>query len=61
LKQERFSRTAYKVALHGAAYQLFDQPRVLKDSLAVPIVAAEAAEKLLASQENAITQLMGWV
>jgi methyltransferase (TIGR00027 family) len=52
LKQGRFSRTAYKVALRRAAHQLFDQPRVLDDPLAVPIVGAEAAEKLRASAKE---------
>jgi O-methyltransferase involved in polyketide biosynthesis len=46
LKQGRFSRTAYKVAIRRAAHQLFDQPRVLDDPLAVPIIGSEAAEKL---------------
>jgi methyltransferase (TIGR00027 family) len=52
LKQGRFSRTAYKVALRRAAHQLFDQPKVLDDPLAVPIVGAEAAGKLLASPKE---------
>jgi len=52
VKQGRFSRTAYKVALRRAAHQLFDQPKVLDDPLAVPIVGAEAAEKLRASPKE---------
>jgi methyltransferase (TIGR00027 family) len=52
LKQGRFSRTAYKVALRRAAHQLFDQPKVLDDPLAVPIVGTEAAQKLLASPKE---------
>ncbi len=52
MKQGRFSRTAYKVALRRAAHQLFDQPKVLDDPLAVPIVGAEAAEKLRASPKE---------
>jgi methyltransferase (TIGR00027 family) len=52
LKQGRFSRTAYKVALRRAAHQLFDQPKVLDDPLAVPIVGPEAAEKLLSSPKE---------
>jgi O-methyltransferase involved in polyketide biosynthesis len=46
LKPRRFSRTANKVAIRRAAHQLFDQPRVLDDPLAVPIIGVEAAEKL---------------
>lgn len=49
MKQGRFSRTAHKVAIRRAAHQLFDQPKVLDDPLAVPIIGAEAAEKLCAS------------
>jgi methyltransferase (TIGR00027 family) len=52
LKQGRFSRTAYKVAIRRAAHQIFDQPKVLDDPLAVPIVGAEAADKLLASPKE---------
>jgi methyltransferase (TIGR00027 family) len=52
LKQGRFSRTAYKVALRRAAHQLFDQPKVLDDPLALAIVGAEAAEKLHASPKE---------
>jgi len=37
---------ANKVAIRRAAHQLFDQPRVLDDPLAVPIIGVEAAEKL---------------
>jgi methyltransferase (TIGR00027 family) len=46
LKQRGFSRTANKVAIRRAAHQLFDQPKVLDDPLAVPIIGVEAAEKL---------------
>jgi methyltransferase (TIGR00027 family) len=49
LKQGRFSRTAYKVALRRAAHQLFDQPKILDDPLAVPIIGEEAAAQLSAS------------
>jgi methyltransferase (TIGR00027 family) len=52
LKQGRFSRTAHKVAIRRAAHQLFDQPKVLDDPLAVPIIGAEAAEKLRASPKE---------
>ena len=52
MKQGRFSRTAYKVALRRAAHQLFDQPRVLDDPLAGPIIGAEAAEQLRASPKE---------
>jgi methyltransferase (TIGR00027 family) len=42
----RPSRTALRVALRRAAHQLFDQPRVLDDPIALQIVGAEAAAKL---------------
>jgi methyltransferase (TIGR00027 family) len=49
LQDERFSRTAHGVAVRRAAHQLFDQPRVLDDPLALPIIGREATEKLRAS------------
>jgi methyltransferase (TIGR00027 family) len=42
------SRTAWRVALHRAAHQLLDRPRVLEDPLAVPILGVETAAGLLA-------------
>jgi O-methyltransferase involved in polyketide biosynthesis len=52
LKQGRFRRTAYKVAIRRAARQFFDQPKVLDDPLAVPIIRADATEKLRASPDE---------
>jgi methyltransferase (TIGR00027 family) len=49
LQEGRFSRTAHGVAVRRAAHQLFDQPRVLDDPLAVPIIGAEAVDKLRSS------------
>lgn len=49
MQEGRFSRTAHGVAVRRAAHQLFDQPRVLDDHLALPIIGAEAAEKLRSS------------
>ncbi len=46
LQDGRFSRTAHGVAVRRAAHQLFDEPRVLDDPLALPIIGPEAAEKL---------------
>jgi methyltransferase (TIGR00027 family) len=53
LQEGRFSRTAHRVAIRRAAHQLFDQPRVLEDPLALAIVGTEAAEKLRSSQKEA--------
>jgi O-methyltransferase involved in polyketide biosynthesis len=52
LKQGRFRRTGYKVAIRRAARQFFDQPKVLDDPLAVPIIRADAREKLRASPDE---------
>jgi methyltransferase (TIGR00027 family) len=52
LKQGRLSRTANKVAIRRAAHQLFDQPKVLDDPLAVPIIGVEAVEKLRSSPKE---------
>lgn len=46
MQEGRFSRTAYGVALRRAAHQLFDDPKVLDDPLALPIVGEKAAETL---------------
>lgn len=53
MQEGRFSRTAHRVAIRRAAHQLFDQPRVLEDPLALAIVGTEAAEKLRSSQKEA--------
>jgi len=42
----RPSRTALRVAMRRAAHQLFDQPKVLDDSIALPIIGSKAAAKL---------------
>jgi methyltransferase (TIGR00027 family) len=52
LKQGRFSRPAHKVAIRRAAHQLFDQPKVLDDPMAVPITGVEAADELQADPEE---------
>lgn len=52
MQQGRFSRTAHKVAVRRAAHQLFDQPKVLDDPLAVAIIGAEAAEQTRSSSRE---------
>ena len=49
MQEGRFSRTAHGVAVRRAAHQLFDQPKVLDDPFALPIIGAQAVEKLHAS------------
>jgi methyltransferase (TIGR00027 family) len=51
LQEGRFSRTAHGVAVRRAAHQIFDQPKVLDDPLALPIIGADAREKLLSSRK----------
>jgi methyltransferase (TIGR00027 family) len=46
MQEGRFSRTAQRVAIRRAAHQLFDQPRVLDDPLALRIIGDEAAAAL---------------
>jgi methyltransferase (TIGR00027 family) len=46
MQEGKFSRTAQRVAIRRAAHQLFDQPRVLDDPLALLIIGSEAAEAL---------------
>ena len=40
------SKTALRVAMHRAAHQLFDNPKVLDDPLALPIIGPEAVRQL---------------
>ncbi len=46
MKDDRPSRTAERVALRRAAHQLFDQPRVFDDPVALRIVGPSAAEQI---------------
>jgi methyltransferase (TIGR00027 family) len=42
----KFSKTARRVAIRRAAHQFLDEPRVLDDPLALPIIGAEAEREL---------------
>jgi methyltransferase (TIGR00027 family) len=44
--EARPSRTALRVAMRRAAHQIFDQPKVLDDPIALSIIGPRAAEKL---------------
>jgi methyltransferase (TIGR00027 family) len=44
--EARPSRTALRVAMHRAVHQIFDQPRVLDDPIAIGIIGPEAAAQL---------------
>jgi len=44
------SRTAYRVAMHRAAHQLFDHPRIFDDPLAVSIAGLDDASELRAER-----------
>jgi methyltransferase (TIGR00027 family) len=48
--EARPSRTALRVAMHRAAHQVFDHPRVLDDPIARAIIGPEAAAELDAAQ-----------
>jgi methyltransferase (TIGR00027 family) len=50
------SRTAELVALHRAAHQLLDRPRVLDDPLAIPILGAEVAAAIRAEPDRYETE-----
>jgi O-methyltransferase involved in polyketide biosynthesis len=47
VRENRHSATAQRVAERRAAHQLFDQPRVFEDPLALSIIGAEAAALLV--------------
>ena len=51
--EARPSRTALRVAMRRAAHQLYDNPKVLDDPIAMPIVGPRAAEKLRAERPGA--------
>jgi methyltransferase (TIGR00027 family) len=44
--EARPSRTALRVAMHRAAHQIFDQPRLLDDPLAIRMIGPDAAAQL---------------
>jgi methyltransferase (TIGR00027 family) len=44
--EARASRTAYMVAMRRAAHQLFDKPKILDDPIALPILGADAENRL---------------
>lgn len=51
--EARPSRTALRVAMRRAAHQLFDNPKVLDDPIAMPIIGPRAAEKLRTESSDA--------
>jgi methyltransferase (TIGR00027 family) len=46
MQEGKFSTTAHRVAMRRAAHQMFDNPKVLDDPFAVPIIGRQAAETL---------------
>ncbi len=52
MEQSKASRTALGVALRRAVHQLHDSPVVLSDPIAVPILGATYAERLLVTAEE---------
>ena len=53
MRQAIASRTAERVALHRAAHQIFDEPKVFEDPLALRIVGPEASAALRAGADEA--------
>src|SRR5271154_1783120 len=52
MQEARPSRTAMRVAMRRAAHQLFDDPKVLVDPIALPIIGPEAAARLEAERNK---------
>jgi methyltransferase (TIGR00027 family) len=50
--EARPSRTALRVAMHRAAHQVFDQPKVLDDPIAIGIIGPDAAAQLNAENSG---------
>ncbi len=48
MKESRPSTTAFRVALRRAAHQIFDDPKVFDDPVAIPILGSEVKERLKA-------------
>jgi methyltransferase (TIGR00027 family) len=46
------SRTAFRVALRRASHQILDDPKVLNDACAIPILGAQAAAELRANSRK---------
>ena len=53
MRQAIASRTAERVALRRAAHQIFDEPKVFEDPLALRIVGPEASAALQAGADEA--------
>jgi methyltransferase (TIGR00027 family) len=53
MQEGSFSRTAFGVAMRRAEHQLFDDPRVLDDPLALRIVGKRAVESLRGNRKRA--------
>jgi methyltransferase (TIGR00027 family) len=53
MQEGKFSKTAYRVAIRRASHQIFDDPKVLDDPLAVRIIGFRDAEALRADPKEA--------
>lgn len=50
--EDRASKTALRVAMRRAAHQILDHPKVLDDSIAIPILPDEAQLRLQSDQDS---------
>jgi methyltransferase (TIGR00027 family) len=55
--EARPSRTALLVAMRRAAHQIFDQPHVFEDPIALPIIGPEAAAKVRDERGRFVTRV----
>ncbi len=46
MKEEQFSRTAYRVAMRRASHQLLDDPKIFDDPLALRVLGPKAIAEL---------------
>lgn len=53
MQEGKFSKTAWRVAVRRAEHQLFDDPKVLDDPLAIRIIGAKTADALRADPKEA--------
>ncbi|HUA16352.1 MAG TPA: class I SAM-dependent methyltransferase [Verrucomicrobiae bacterium] len=52
MQEGRFSRTAHGVAVRRAAHQIFDDPKVLDDPIALSMVSPESVEELRSNPQK---------
>lgn len=61
MKKNSHSLTAYKVAMMRAAHQIFDNPKIFDDPIALSIVGSEAASEIYKEKRKYKTKLYRYI